>query len=1517
MFVDEEFSTSDVDEAIEEEDEGEEPYKQLKHIYPESGCGLCDQPIGPRSMGSSILADTTKASVRASTARAFGISELATLPPAVMQMIKSFVPYHPLWKFSSFQNVAESMSSSETDIESYALASIKSWQRGQPVVCDKGELKEFVLRLTVDRDGLNKIEKLESWPEYSQIRSNVRAYLFIVPLRAADSHVDFNFGRAFLRKSSRYGFEEFWDTPTPPKNGPSMFAVPIDRRGAVRHRTVDLCNITGLTFFYFRGYIMGVHAHTADSPTAKATLDEISTIDPKYLMWAYVPVSSKDSLVRIGVRDSLEVYLPPTFLKPTVLISTKLAGDFVLGPDYGSSKKEYFSGKEPTVFVYNVPHKRGHGIYGAVSDKKGDEPSAPFPRILPSGGCPPYRGRLYFEASAKDVVHADVYYEEASGYCRGLLLEYANGAQRALGQCRVGIDPFKSCDKPNWLCYSHSFDDKPFDRIRQCKVECSTGSDSHDHSERDLSKESEMSDVDGSDDSQSEMKSMIVESDEDTSDWDAVHVAIRSICGLCSQVIAPHEWAIASKVTAMVLVLTYHDKPALERVWVAAAWRIPWVVRSSQSMPHIGFIEPGLVSISSSTAEALHMPQLATLPSEVLQLIAAYSRGSILWRYLVIGARAEELFMFDESISKGDDDMQYNLGTVKKWHRGQDAEFDEDSPESFVFRLILDSHGLLDIERLPDWPEYRSCQYQTYKYFFINSDEAERTWVYFRFGHARMKLSPSLSRPVQLWDIPCPPGPSTKGLEVLLVPRRTDATSIRTLDLRNITGITFFYYRGTLMGLHAHTLRDPIALSTVKDILADYEPNLVWIYMPIAHGDCIMRFGLRTWRNDREEPATHHMALLMTTKLAGDFSLGPNFNEEDMNFMFQGTPTVLFHNTPAKGGITLLGLAGDETQERLPAPRFPIISLSIDQLINGGDAITVDISLKNAVRIEIFSERSTGYLRGFLLEYENGSQRSAGQCRVGVDWVTVCHRPVSFCYRTVYGDDLDENKHYEVNSRDNMSDASLPDAPQSPGNLNHGTDRWEYEGYEGFQDEGYIQDDWDDERHICLQNQCDLCLLDMTPDDLAIALTCETHLRPSYCTKLFGFPPGKGEFQPEGEKWPLCREVECFRSRESVTMHASCYQLFFRHYTQDNPLNGVWIATEWRHPWSHDLSPKLGFKLEDNSIVSVSSSVAGSLGMPQLALLPPTLVQDIKSMSPDKTFSSATGQDDSLSCTLDKVESWTRGESAPVMSDGTAGDWGIRITTDRWGIRKIERIVRIPSYADWRSESLAFALIPPDAAMRSSVDFQSDMRLRTLDLRSTRGLTFFYVGSSLRAIHSHTPRFPTALTTYARWPEHDRKHVAWAYVPIAPNDRLIRLGIRTSGMDDVFPSPSILIRTKLAGDIVIGPRPRPVHPDLALVLVKDHICDIIPEFFVYDIPAADDEQMLLAVAARVECSTDRDEHHHNDSGEHMVCVPIKGYLDCHWDGQWTRLEVQEHAPEADPAILQLDMGGGHPRIFTV
>ncbi|KNA95706.1 hypothetical protein FOXG_01160 [Fusarium oxysporum f. sp. lycopersici 4287] len=694
-------------------------------------------------------------------------------------------------------------------------------------------------------------------------------------------------------------------------------------------------------------------------------------------------LKSTDSLLRIGVGDAWQRHIE---------ICTKLTGAFLFGPYQCYTDTDNVSGNEPSVLVHNVPTKRVGGSLGIVTEHNFESESLlSLPRYHKDDKDPSRLRCINTEVPAKNITHADVYYNRRNGYCEGLLLEYANGAQRALS-------------------------------VRLARIATS------------------------------------------------MNLATLVIGYVC---VHEEEGILSSRASTRQPALTYREKPVLERLWVAAVWRTPWIVSSLKPRTQLDIVDNGLVSISLSTAEILGLPQLTTLPSEVLQLIRAYSRGSFIWTYPAIKAKAEEMARFDESISK-DDGMQYNLRIVKEWHRGQDAELDEDPPES-----------------------------------------AQRTWVYFKFGHARMILSPSWPRTFQIWDIPSPP---TKGLEVLLRPRRTDATCNRTLDLRNITGITFFFYRGTLMGLHAHTLGAVTAVSTVKDTLSDYEPHLVWIHIPIPHGDRIMRFGLRTWRNEHEEPANHHTALLMTTKLAGDFSLGPSFDMEDQNFLFQGTPTVLVHNTPGKGGITLLGIAGDEPQETLPAPRFPVISLSPYELAYGGNAITVDISLKGTVRVDIFKDSSTGCFRGFLLEYENGSQRSAGQCRVGVDPVTVCHKPVSFCYRKVQGGDFDVHKYYELEccpeTGDPHYDHASPDGawtcsdfgvyakvwcndvttelytytPRSqefitiedliqqcpPGNLSEESDYYDYEAFaDNFDDEPLYWpepgvEEEEDERHICL-----------------------------------------------------------------------------------------------------------------------------------------------------------------------------------------------------------------------------------------------------------------------------------------------------------------------------------------------------------------------------------------------------------------------------------------------------------------
>lgn len=54
-----------------------------------------------------------------------------------------------------------------------------------------------------------------------------------------------------------------------------------------------------------------------------------------------------------------------------------------------------------------------------------------------------------------------VFYDSQEGFCAGMLLEYDNGAQRSLGQCRIGIAPAKSYTKPSRICLQRRLYSKP------------------------------------------------------------------------------------------------------------------------------------------------------------------------------------------------------------------------------------------------------------------------------------------------------------------------------------------------------------------------------------------------------------------------------------------------------------------------------------------------------------------------------------------------------------------------------------------------------------------------------------------------------------------------------------------------------------------------------------------------------------------------------------------------------------------------------------------------------------------------------------------------------------------------------------------------------------------------------------------------------------------------------------------------------------------------------------------------
>ena len=62
------------------------------------------------------------------------------------------------------------------------------------------------------------------------------------------------------------------------------------------------------------------------------------------------------------------------------------------------------------------------------------------------------QAEVNFSAAPLDnVALAKVFHQEGRSYCRGLLFVYQDGAQRALGDCRVGVDPYETYETPRTL----------------------------------------------------------------------------------------------------------------------------------------------------------------------------------------------------------------------------------------------------------------------------------------------------------------------------------------------------------------------------------------------------------------------------------------------------------------------------------------------------------------------------------------------------------------------------------------------------------------------------------------------------------------------------------------------------------------------------------------------------------------------------------------------------------------------------------------------------------------------------------------------------------------------------------------------------------------------------------------------------------------------------------------------------------------------------------------------------------
>ena len=112
----------------------------------------------------------------------------------------------------------------------------------------------------------------------------------------------------------------------------------------------------------------------------------------------------------------------------------------------------------PDSLIYNSEGPAGLSIIGAYPRAKRD----PADAALLEAAVAHYQSpeplvyvplfSLYSSAPLRGVTTAEVFRRGRRGYTRGVLLTYEDGCQRALGECRVGVDASSVFRNPRRLC---------------------------------------------------------------------------------------------------------------------------------------------------------------------------------------------------------------------------------------------------------------------------------------------------------------------------------------------------------------------------------------------------------------------------------------------------------------------------------------------------------------------------------------------------------------------------------------------------------------------------------------------------------------------------------------------------------------------------------------------------------------------------------------------------------------------------------------------------------------------------------------------------------------------------------------------------------------------------------------------------------------------------------------------------------------------------------------------------------
>ncbi|SPJ71509.1 uncharacterized protein FTOL_01237 [Fusarium torulosum] len=169
-------------------------------------------------------------------AQVLNFPKLTLLPSEIVQTIRLYSVDSPLWRLRTAQALAFSAPQDNSeDSTTITLTEIVSWTRGRGPTTTKVLPQPPIIRFTLDAFGIQRIERLSSYSNYTDEQSSSESRLFAFvdeqflqyhytdsggsdTWEAADSSptvIHFKFGRARFQFDNEMHYPWLWNTPSP------------------------------------------------------------------------------------------------------------------------------------------------------------------------------------------------------------------------------------------------------------------------------------------------------------------------------------------------------------------------------------------------------------------------------------------------------------------------------------------------------------------------------------------------------------------------------------------------------------------------------------------------------------------------------------------------------------------------------------------------------------------------------------------------------------------------------------------------------------------------------------------------------------------------------------------------------------------------------------------------------------------------------------------------------------------------------------------------------------------------------------------------------------------------------------------------------------------------------------------------------------------------------------------------------------------------------------------------------